>query len=116
MNAEFVRVIVYLKPYRLEGVKAAVSAMDVSGVTVQDVRGRGNSEEAARIVGGLASIVALPVRSKLSVVVARDQMEAVIATIVEHAHSGEAGDGKIFVEPVLDAIRIRTGERGVSAI
>ncbi|MBL8049082.1 MAG: P-II family nitrogen regulator [Chthonomonas sp.] len=114
--SQFVRVIVYLKPYRLEGVKAAVSALDVSGITVQDVRGRGTSEEAARVVGGQTLSVSLPVRSKLTVVVPAERQEEVIATILEHAHTGEANDGKIFVEPVADAIRIRTGERGEAAI
>lgn len=112
----FVRVIAYLKPYRLEGVKAAVTALDVSGITVQDVRGCGSSEEPVRVVGGQTLSVSLPVRSKLSVVVLAERQEEVIAAIMEHAQTGEPGDGKIFVEPVLDAIRVRTGERGESAI
>jgi nitrogen regulatory protein P-II 1 len=107
------RVICFLRPHRLEPVKSAVAALGVSGLTVSDVRGTGNSP-----VGGLllGSVVALPIRSRLEAVVPDALVEPVIEAILESAHSGEAGDGKIFVEPILDAVRVRTGERGESAV
>lgn len=80
-------------------------------MTVSDVRGTGNSEETSRFGTG-TSAVALPIRSRIEVVVPAEQVPEVIDAILETARTGEPGDGKIFVEPILDAIRIRTGETG----
>lgn len=114
MNA--VRITVILKPFRLEQVKAAVADLGATGITVQDVRGRGNSEEGGRTITSPFTSNSLPVRSKLTVVVPEEMQEQVIASILEHGQTGESGDGKIFVERVIEAVRIRTGERGDSAV
>lgn len=105
-----VRITAYIKPHRLEQVKSAVAALGVTGLNVADVRGTGNSPEKSGSLGG--GVTALPIRSRLSVVVADDMREEVAACIVKNAQSGEPGDGKVFVEKVLESIRVRTGERG----
>lgn len=110
------RVTCYLRPHRLEAVKSAIAALGVSGLSVSDVRGTGNSPERADIFGGDEGLIALPIRSKVQVVVADDMAEPIVNAIVESAYTGESGDGKIFVERVEDALRIRTGERGDTAI
>ncbi len=110
------RVIVFIRPHRLEQVKSAISAVGVSGLTVSDVRGTGNSEEAAQWFAGEGSVIPLPIRSRLEVVVPDDMKEAVIEAILNSAQTGEVGDGKIFVQPVETALRIRTGERGEAAL
>lgn len=109
-----IRVVAYIKPHRLEGVKSAVSALGVTGLTVTDVRGTGVSEEHTDLLSG--AVVALPMRSRLEVVVTNELQEPVVAAIIESARTGEANDGKIFVERVADALRIRTGERGEPAV
>lgn len=109
-----IRVVAYIKPHRLEGVKSAVAALGVTGLTVADVRGTGVSEEHTDLLSG--AVVALPIRSRLEVAVPDAIQEAVITAIVEAARTGEANDGKIFVERLTDAVRVRTGERGDAAV
>lgn len=109
-----IRIVAYIKPHRLEGVKSAVSALGVTGLTVADVRGTGVSEEHTDLLSG--AVVALPIRSRLEVAITDDMREPVVAAIVEAARTGEPNDGKIFVERLSDAVRVRTGERGESAV
>ena len=111
-----VKVTAYVRPHRLEDVKTAVSNLDISGLTVTDVRGCGSSPEAPSTFAGQEMLVALPMRSKIEVVVPDKLLEPVINAVIETARTGEPGDGKLFVEPVLDAIRIRTEERGDSVV
>ena len=110
------RVICFIRPHRLEPVKSAIAALGVTGLSVSDVRGTGNSPERADFLGGDEGLIALPIRARVEVVASEDMTEAIIEAILETAQTGEEGDGKIFVEPVLDAIRIRTEERGEAAI
>ncbi|MEZ0327949.1 MAG: P-II family nitrogen regulator [Fimbriimonas sp.] len=111
-----IRVTCYIKPHRLEAVKSAIAAVGVSGMSVSDVRGTGNSPETSEWFGGDESLVALPIRSKLMVVASDNLQEEIIQSILQSAGTGEDGDGKIFVERVEDALRIRTQERGEAAI
>jgi len=110
------RVTCYIRPHRLEQVKSAIAAIGVTGLTVSDIRGRGNSPEASEWMGTDGPVVTLPIRAKIEVAVPDDLVEQVIEQIVENARTGESGDGKIFVEPLTDAMRVRTGERGDLAI
>ncbi|HEY0866230.1 MAG TPA: P-II family nitrogen regulator [Fimbriimonas sp.] len=111
-----VRIVCYLRPHRLEPVKSAVASLAVTGMTVSDVRGTGNSRESADWLGGDPNLIALPIRAKIEVVVPNEMQEEVVEAIVESAHTGESGDGKIFIEPVVEAVRIRTEERGDAAV
>ena len=110
------RVTAYVRPHRLEQVKTAVANLGVTGLTVTDVRGCGSSPERSSTFGGQDVLVALPVRSKLEVIVEEALVEALIGAIMANARTGQPGDGKIFVEPIEDALRIRTGERGPGAV
>lgn len=105
-----------IRPHRLEAVKSAIAALGVSGLNVTDVRGTGNSPETAAWFGGDEHLIALPLKSKIEVIVHDELKDAVVDAILEHARTGEPGDGKIFVEAVADALRIRTGERGEAAL
>ena len=86
----------------------------MTGLTVADARGTGVSEEHTDLLSG--AVVALPIRSRLEVVVTDDLREKVVRTLVDACRTGEPNDGKIFVEKVEDALRIRTGERGADAV
>jgi nitrogen regulatory protein P-II 1 len=110
------RITAFIRPHRLEQVKSAVAALGVSGMNVADVRGTGNSQETAQWFAGEGQVIALPIRARIEVVVNDDLRDSVVDAIVENARTGEPGDGKLFVEEVADALRVRTGERGVSAV
>ena len=111
-----VRVTCYVRPHKLEDVKTAVSNLEISGLTVTDVRGCGNSPEEPSQLAGRDILIALPIRSKLEVVVRDSLQEPVISAVLASARTGSAGDGKIFVERIEDAVRIRTEERGEAAV
>lgn len=110
------RITCYIRPHKLEGVKSAISALGITGMTVADVRGTGNSPETSSWFGGEQQLIALPIRAKVEVVAHDEQQEEIVEAILQHARTGEPGDGKIFVERVIDAVRIRTEERGSEAI
>lgn len=107
-----IRITCFVRPHQLEEVKTAVANCEVTGMTVSDVRGKGNSPESSRMMAGRPILVALPPRAKLEVIAHDDQKDSIIEAICRAAETGQPGDGKIFVEPILDAIRIRTGESG----
>ena|SRR5579872_3641745 len=111
-----IRLVAYVRPHRLEAAKTAIAALGVSGMTVGDSRGRGNSVERSRWLEGEEVVVALPIRSRLEVIAPADLAEALVEATIEAVRTGEPGDGKIFLFPVEDAIRVRTGERGETAI
>ena len=110
------RVTCYIRPHRLEAVKSAIAALGISGMSVSDVRGTGSSPEQSQWFGGTETLIALPIRSKLEVVGGDELAEPMVQAILANAHTGEPGDGKIFVEDILDAVRVRTNERGETAI
>lgn len=111
-----IRITCMIRPHRLEQVKSAIAALGVSGLNVSDVRGTGNSPERSAWFGGEEHLIAMPIRSKIEVIVPDEMREAIVQAILENARTGESGDGKIFVEPVADALRIRTRERGEAAL
>ncbi len=111
-----IRITCYIRPHRLEQVKSAIASLGISGMSVSDVRGAGNSPEKSAWFMGDESQSTLPIKSKIEVVVPDDLLNPIIESIIENARTGEPGDGKIFAEKVLDAIRIRTEERGDLAI
>lgn len=105
------RIVAYIRPHKLEGVKTAISTLGITGLTVGDARGTGTNPEVGRW-GNQEGVVAMPVRARIETVVNDEIVEPAIQAIIENAFTGEPGDGKIFVQPVLEAIRIRTGDRG----
>ncbi|KAH6766423.1 nitrogen regulatory P-II-like protein [Perilla frutescens var. hirtella] len=111
--ANFYKVEAILRPWRIQKVSSALLKIGIRGVTVSDVRGFGaQGGSAERQAGSEFSEDNFVVKVKMEIVVSKDQVEEVIATIIGEARTGEIGDGKIFLSPVADVIRIRTGERG----
>ncbi|KAK7337563.1 hypothetical protein VNO77_18144 [Canavalia gladiata] len=115
-DSKFYKVEAILRPWRVPQVSSALLKMGIRGVTVSDARGfgaQGGSKE--RQGGSEFSEDNFVAKVKMEIVVRKDLVEAVIDKIIEEARTGEIGDGKIFLIPVSDVIRIRTGERGEQA-
>ena len=105
-----------VRPSKVDAVKTALVALDIVGMTVSEVRGFGRQKgQVERYRGNEFTVDFLP-KSKIVVVVDDTKVEPAIQAITESARTGEIGDGKIFVSPVETAIRIRTGDRGESAL
>lgn len=105
-----------IKPFKLDDVREALTDIGISGMTVTEVRGFGRQKGHTEIYRGAEYAVDFLPKVKLEIVVADSMAERVVETIAEAARSGKIGDGKIFVLPVEEAIRIRTGERSEAAI
>ncbi len=105
-----------IKPFKLDDVKDRLDDIGVHGMTVSDVKGFGRGRGQAPVYPGAEYIVDFVPKVKLEIVVPDDLVHSTIDTITESARTGHVGDGKIFVIPVDDAIRIRTGESGPDAL
>jgi len=101
-----------IKPFKLEEVKDALAGVGVQGLTVTEVKGFGRQKGHKELYRGAEYVVEFLPKVKLEIIVADDKLEAVVKAIVSSASTGRIGDGKIFILPVEDAIRIRTGESG----
>jgi nitrogen regulatory protein P-II 1 len=102
----------YIKPYVLEEVKTAVTAVGVKGLTVSEVRGFGRQKGHTELYRGSEYQVDFLPKVKLEIVVAEKLVDAVVDAVAAAARTGKIGDGKLFVLPVEKALRIRTGEVG----
>ena len=109
-------ILAFVRPHKLEEVKSALALLPISGMTIRDARGTGDNPEEPVTFMGQAMVVTMPMRSAVEVVVPDDLAEDVISAIKEAAWTGAPGDGKIFIEPVVEAIRVRTLERGDDAL
>jgi nitrogen regulatory protein P-II 1 len=105
-----------IKPFKLDEVKDELNKVGVQGITVSEVKGFGRQKGHTELYRGAEYVVDFLPKVKLEIIVQDDQAEKVIQTIINTAKTGRIGDGKIFVYPLEDAIRIRTGERGKDAI
>ena len=105
-----------IKPFKLEEVKDALSDTGIEGMTVSEVKGFGRQKGHTEIYRGSEYTVDFLPKIKIEVVVPDDRVEAAVAAIVKSARTGKIGDGKVFVAPVLEAVRIRTEERGEKAV
>src|SRR5688572_18317902 len=101
-----------IKPFKLDDVHQAVADIGVQGITVTEVQGFGRQKGHTELYRGSEYRVDFLPKSKLEIVVADEEVDRVVETIVKVAKTGSIGDGKIFILPVEDAIRIRTGESG----
>jgi nitrogen regulatory protein P-II 1 len=101
-----------IKPFKLEEVKDALSKVSVQGLTVSEVKGFGRQKGHKELYRGAEYVVEFLPKIKLEIVVVDEMVEEVVKAIVETASTGRIGDGKIFVLPVDEAVRIRTGESG----
>jgi len=109
-------VIAIIKPFKLEEVKEALSQLGIQGMTVTEVKGFGRQKGHTEIYRGSEYTVDFLPKVKIEVVVADDLVGKVVESVVKAAKTGKIGDGKVFVLPLEDAVRIRTDERGEAAL
>ena len=105
-----------IKPYKLDEVKEALSAIGIHGMTVTEVKGFGRQKGHTELYRGAEYVVDFLPKIKIEITVSDEMVEKVVEVIVEAANTGRIGDGKIFVLPLDEAVRIRTGERGPDAV
>ena len=110
------RITAIIKPYKLDDVREALSANGIAGMTVSEVKGFGRQKGHTELYRGAEYVIDFLPKIKLEVVVSDESVDACIEAISGAARTGKIGDGKIFVEDVARAIRIRTGEEGESAL
>ena len=109
-------VVAIIKPSRLEEVRQALNSLDVHGMTVTEVKGYGRQKGHKEIYRGAEYAVDFIPKIKIEIVIDTDRADQVVETIREAANTGKIGDGKIFVLPIEQALRVRTGETGGDAI
>ncbi len=105
-----------IKPFKLDQVKEHLNEIGVKGITVSEVKGFGRQKGHTELYRGAEYNVDFLPKTKLEIVAPDEQVDEILTIIKEVAHTGKIGDGKIFVLDVLEAIRIRTGEKGDDAI
>ena len=105
-----------IKPFKLDEVREALSAMGVQGITVTEVKGFGRQKGHTELYRGAEYVVDFLPKVKIEEAVSEDLVERVIEAIEGSARTGKIGDGKIFVSPLEQVVRIRTGETGASAL
>jgi len=110
------RVDAIIKPFKLEEVKQELERIGVHGITVFEVKGFGRQRGHTELYRGAEYVVDFLPKVQLSVLADDNQVTAVVDAIVEAARTGRIGDGKIFISPIEEVIRIRTGERDVAAL
>ena len=105
-----------IKPFKMDDVRAALSDIGVQGVTVTEVKGFGRQRGHTELYRGAEYVVDFLPKLKLEIAASEDQVEAIVEAIISSASTGKIGDGKIFVTPLEQVVRIRTGETGEEAI
>jgi nitrogen regulatory protein PII len=109
-------VVAVIKHFKLDGVKEALSKAGIQGMTVSEVKGFGRQKGHVEIYRGSSYEVMFIPKLKIEVAVPDEKLQEIIGIIQSAAHTGEIGDGKIFIYAIEDAVRIRTGERGEEAL
>jgi nitrogen regulatory protein P-II 2 len=109
-------VIAIIKPFKLEDVRDALTGLGINGMTVAEVKGYGRQKGHTEIYRGAEYAVNFLPKMKIEVAVASDRVDKVIEAITAAAKTGQIGDGKIFVTPIDQAVRIRTGETDTDAL
>ncbi|AQU84275.1 MAG: P-II family nitrogen regulator [Halomonas sp.] len=105
-----------IKPFKLDDVREALADNGVQGITVTEVKGFGRQKGHTELYRGAEYVVDFLPKVKVEVAVDDERLESVLDAICSAANSGKIGDGKVFVTPLEDVIRIRTGERGADAV
>ena len=111
-----IKIEAIIRPQRIDEVKAALEDVGVTGMTVIEVRGAGKQKGYTQHYRGAEYTVNLIQKLKIEIVVDDAEVDKIVNAIIAAARTGEIGDGKIFLSPVSDAIRIRTGEKGGEAV
>ncbi|MFH2130028.1 MAG: P-II family nitrogen regulator [bacterium] len=105
-----------VKPFKLDAIKDALSQMNVFGMTVAEVKGFGQQKGHTELYRGAEYQISFVPKVRIEIVVDDENVDSTVAMIIKEAKTGKVGDGKIFISPIDDVIRIRTGERGATAI
>jgi nitrogen regulatory protein PII len=105
-----------IKPFKLDDVKEALNEIGIQGMTISEVKGYGRQKGHKEIYRGAEYVVDFIPKIKLEIVVEAKWVDQVVEKIQQAAHTGKLGDGKIFILPVEEAVRVRTGEKGKDAI
>jgi nitrogen regulatory protein P-II 1 len=105
-----------IRPFKVDDIREALSEIGVKGMTLTEVKGYGRQKGHTEVYRGSEYNVAFLPKTKIEIVVKEDMLERVIAAILKAAKTGQVGDGKIFISPVEDVIRIRTEESGEEAV
>jgi len=105
-----------IKPYKLDEVREALGEIDVQGMTVSEVKGFGRQRGHTELYRGAEYVVDFLPKIRIDVILADERVDDAIEAVSKAAHTGKIGDGKIFVQPIEQAIRIRTGEAGDAAL
>ena len=105
-----------IKPFKLDEVREALSAIGVQGITVTEVKGFGRQKGHTELYRGAEYVVDFLPKIKLEIILPDSQVEDVVNAIIKAAQTGRIGDGKIFITNLEETVRIRTGERGEEAI
>jgi nitrogen regulatory protein P-II 1 len=110
------RIDAIIKPFKLDDVKDRLAGVGVQGITVQEVKGFGRQKGHTELYRGAEYVVDFLPKVQVSVLVPDERVDETVGAIVAGARTGRIGDGKIFITPVEDVVRIRTGERGTAAV
>jgi len=110
------RIDAVIKPFKLDDVKDRLGMAGVQGITVDDVRGFGRQKGQTELYGGREYVIDFLPKVHLSILVTDERVAEAVQAIMEGARTGRIGDGKIFISPVEEVVRIRTGERGPAAV
>ncbi len=111
-----IKIEAIIRPQMLDEVKEALTDLGIAGITVTEVQGSGRQKGYTQTYRGAEYTINLLQKVKIEVVLTDDRVQAAVEAITNAARTGEIGDGKIFLTPVLDAVRIRTGESGDAVV
>jgi nitrogen regulatory protein P-II 2 len=109
-------IVAIIKPFKLDDVREALSEIGVQGMTVTEVKGFGRQKGHTELYRGAEYVVDFLPKIKIEIAVADEHVEKVVEAILQAARTGKIGDGKIFISPLDEVIRIRTGETGPDAV
>ncbi len=110
------QIVAIIKPFKMDDVREALSEVGIAGMSVTEVKGFGRQKGHTELYRGAEYVVDFLPKMRIETVVNDDQVDTVLQAIIEAARTGKIGDGKIFVAPVEQAVRIRTGETGNDAL
>jgi nitrogen regulatory protein P-II 1 len=105
-----------IKPFKLDDVKESLNEIGIHGMTITEVKGYGRQKGHKEIYRGAEYVVDFVPKIKIEIIVDKNRADEVVETICQSANTGKIGDGKIFVMPVEQVVRVRTGEKGLEAL
>ncbi len=110
------KILAIIKPFKVDEVKDALTKININGMTITEVKGFGRQKGHKEIYRGAEYQTDFIPKVELSIVVDDERVDAVVETIINSAKTGKIGDGKIFIQPIEDVVRIRSSETGVEAL